>query len=78
MLIGSRDVRPAAPQGSRADTAGICGAFIRGLSPHQKGARCGLGRGSPLPLLFFPALMVGKEAAFALGRVDEDWKMGGV
>lgn len=41
-------------------------------------ADCGLGRGSPLPLLLFPALMIGKKAAFAPGKVDEDWKMGGV
>lgn len=56
-------------------------AFIRGFSPDQKGACCGLWGGSPpflspplstpLPLPFFIALMMGKEAALACGRDDE-------
>lgn len=54
-------------------------AFIRGFSPGQKGARCGLWGAPllssplhfPLPSPFFIALTMGREAASACGRGDE-------
>lgn len=91
MLIGSRDARPAAPQGSQADTASSAasaGPSLEAFPLTRKEPTAGLGGSPPPPSLSFPsppfplplpssfaALMMEKEAALARGMDDEDWKI---
>lgn len=88
MLIGSRDARPAAPQGSQADTASSAasvGPSLEAFPLTRKEPAEGWGGGGfpphslPLPRPFsFAALMMGKEAALVHGMDDEGGKIRGI